>query len=130
MTPEGQVTTLAGSGTQGHVNGIGTAVSFHTPYDLALDASGNLLVADASSRRIRRIEGVAPPPPPADPASSSSFFGDMAALLDYTSLADVTFAVGDERITAHRVVLAARSPYVSVHVLNPVLGLLHATIRS
>ena len=127
VTPEGQVTTLAGSGTQGHANGIGTAASFHRPRSLALDAAGNLLVADASGRRIRRIEAVAPPPPPADPASSSSFFGDMAALLDDTSLADVTFAVGDERITAHRNVLAARSPYVSVHLLNPVFGLLHAS---
>ena len=131
VTPEGQVTTLAGSGTQGRVNGIGTAASFHHPYSLALDASGNLLIADAANHRIRRIEAVASPPqPPADPASSSSFFGDMAALLDDTSLADVTFAVGDERITAHRVVLAARSPYVSVHVLNPALGLLHAFAAS
>jgi hypothetical protein len=96
-----------------------------------LDASGNLLIADADNHRIRRIEGAAPPPPPpADPASSSSFFGDMAALLDDTSLADVTFAVGDERITAHRNVLAARSPYVSVQLSNPALGLLHASAAS
>jgi hypothetical protein len=129
VTPEGQVTTIAGSGTTGHADGIGTAASFHTTYGLALHASGNLLVADTNNHRIRRIEAVAPPPPPADPASSSSFLGDMAALLDDASFADVTFAVGDERITAHRVVLAARSPYVSVHVFEPCLRPI-ARIRS
>ena len=127
VTPEGQVTTIAGSGTPGHADGIGTAASFNRAQGLALDASGNLLVADTLNNCIRRIEGVAPPPPPpADPASSSSFLGDMAALLDDASFADVTFAVGDERITAHRAHLAARSPYVRAHTSGrPILGLLH-----
>ena len=127
ISPEGSVTTLAGREDPGRADGIGTAASFNRAQGLALDASGNLLVADTLNNCIRRIEGVAPPPPPpADPASSSSFLGDMAALLDDASFADVTFAVGDERITAHRAHLAARSPYVRAHTSGrPILGLLH-----
>ena len=54
--------TLAGSGLEGHSDGIGTAASFLFPMGVALDASGNLLVADTDNHRIRRIEGVVPPP--------------------------------------------------------------------
>jgi len=44
ITPE--VTTLAGSGSQGSANGTGTAASFYNPYGVAVDGSGNVYVAD------------------------------------------------------------------------------------
>ncbi len=46
VTPEGMVTTLAGSGRPGHANGIGTAASFFDPEGLAVDSSGNVYVGD------------------------------------------------------------------------------------
>jgi hypothetical protein len=49
------VTTLAGSGTAGSTNGIGTAALFNNPIGLALDSSGNLLVGDFGSNQIRQI---------------------------------------------------------------------------
>ena len=52
----GNVTTLAGSGTQGSANGLGTAASFNKPRGVTVDASGIVYVADSSNNLIRRID--------------------------------------------------------------------------
>jgi sugar lactone lactonase YvrE len=51
----GQVSTVAGTGSSGSANGIGTNASFNSPSGIALDGSGNLYVADKSNHRIRKI---------------------------------------------------------------------------
>lgn len=51
----GQVETFAGSDEPGLTDGVGTSAKFESPTGLALDAQGNLYVADFSSSRIRRI---------------------------------------------------------------------------
>ena len=52
----GIVTTLAGSaGSTGSVNGIGNAARFNNPRGVAVDASGNVFVADYSNHVIRKI---------------------------------------------------------------------------
>jgi len=53
VTPGGVVTTIAGSGTAGHADGVGAAASFNAPAAVALDASGNLYVAE--NTLIRKI---------------------------------------------------------------------------
>ena len=55
ITPEGVVTTFAGSGSQGSTDGVGTAASFYYPYDVQVDSSDNLYVADTGNNKIRKI---------------------------------------------------------------------------
>jgi sugar lactone lactonase YvrE len=55
ISPAGMVTTLAGSGSQGSINATGTYASFFQPTGVAVDASGNVYVADNGNHLIREI---------------------------------------------------------------------------
>jgi sugar lactone lactonase YvrE len=55
ISPAGVVTTMAGSGLQGSANGIGGAASFYQPTGVAVDASGNVYVAENGNDLIREI---------------------------------------------------------------------------
>jgi sugar lactone lactonase YvrE len=60
VTPQGVVTTLAGSGSAGFVDASGVAASFNFPRGIALGPDGNIYVADTDNHRIRKVtpEGV------------------------------------------------------------------------
>jgi len=55
ITPDGVVTTIAGTGTAGSANGVGTAASFNGPAGITIDASGNLYIGDSNNNLIRKI---------------------------------------------------------------------------
>ena len=49
MVCAGEVTTLAGSGTAGWLDGVGTASRFSSPWDVSVDFNGAVFVADRSN---------------------------------------------------------------------------------
>ncbi|HEX7764187.1 MAG TPA: hypothetical protein VF433_11330, partial [Cellvibrio sp.] len=51
----GVVTTLAGSGSRGSTNGVGTAAMFSSPIGIATDGT-HLYVADTGNHKIRKVE--------------------------------------------------------------------------
>jgi sugar lactone lactonase YvrE len=55
ITSAGVVTVFAGDGFLGSVDGTGRAARFMNPYGVAVDADGNLFVADSNNHTIRRI---------------------------------------------------------------------------
>lgn len=54
--PGGSVTTLAGAaGTGGYVDAVNSAARFNTPRGIAVDAAGNVYVADSGNFLVRKI---------------------------------------------------------------------------
>ncbi len=52
----GNVTTLAGTGEPGFLDGPGSQAKFYQPYGVCVDSNGNIYVADYVNERIRRID--------------------------------------------------------------------------
>jgi len=55
ITAAGVVSTIAGTGAQGSVDGAGATATFTVPWGIALDASGNLYVVDWKNSKIRKL---------------------------------------------------------------------------
>ncbi|HTE12028.1 MAG TPA: PA14 domain-containing protein, partial [Chitinophagaceae bacterium] len=55
ISPGGIVSTLAGNGTAGNQDGIGTAARFNGPQGIAVDMAANVYVADTYNQSIRKI---------------------------------------------------------------------------
>jgi sugar lactone lactonase YvrE len=90
VTPAGVVTTIAGSpGVRGSSDGVGLAAFFNYPFGIAVDAAGNVFVADQWNHTIRRITpsgvvttlaGVAGQPGGADGVGSAARFAAPSGL--------------------------------------------------
>jgi DNA-binding beta-propeller fold protein YncE len=55
ITPQGHVSTLAGTGKEGDRDGEGTIAQFKCSCEVAVDGDGNIIVADCYNDRIRKI---------------------------------------------------------------------------
>jgi streptogramin lyase len=74
----GVITTVAGSGTFGFSGdgGPATAANLSGPFGVAVDAAGNVLIADRSNQRIRRVDAVTGVITTAAGNGASGFSGD------------------------------------------------------
>ncbi|HXB39478.1 MAG TPA: T9SS type A sorting domain-containing protein [Bacteroidia bacterium] len=60
INTSGTITTVAGTGTAGYSgdSGLATSATLSSPWDIDVDASNNLYIADASNNVIRRVDGI------------------------------------------------------------------------
>jgi gliding motility-associated-like protein len=56
VTPAGLTSVFAGTGNRGFFDGKGTAASFNQPTFIAIDVTGNMIVADGGNSIIRKIK--------------------------------------------------------------------------
>jgi hypothetical protein len=111
VNPDGTLTTVAGTGKEGFSgdNGPATAARLSTPTGLALDAAGNLYVAEYGNSRIRRVSPdgtiitVAGGGKPADrvgdggPATAASLAGPSGLTMDITGSLLIAERIGRVR---------------------------------
>ena len=55
ISPLGNVTTLAGNGSNAFADGVGLAAFFNCPYGVAVDSNGSIYVGDEGNSKIRKI---------------------------------------------------------------------------
>ena len=108
ITPAGVVTTLAGSGSAGNYDGIGSLASFNYSSGVAVDSSGSVYVADSSNHKIRK--GVSPLAQTISfPSIGDKMFGDapFSVSASASSGLPVTYAIvsGSATISGNTITL-------------------------
>ncbi|WP_081670981.1 T9SS type A sorting domain-containing protein [Sporocytophaga myxococcoides] len=86
ITPQGIVSTLAGSGFSGYLDGTGSEAMFNTPWGLALDKDGNIFVAEFGGRKVRKVtpEGIVTTVAKSPPVGVQTFYQSTALVVDNT----------------------------------------------
>ena len=116
IAPNGTVTTLAGTGVRGHVDGAGAAAQFGRLHSVAVDGDGGVVITDGGRLRLLAA-GLRPVPsrpgaaPRLPPSKRRRFSDDLGRLLMDAPFADVTFIVEGSEVLAHRSFLSAASLY-------------------
>ena len=84
IAPDGTISTVAGSGYEGYYGDGGPAInaSFNWPDGLAVDARGNLFIADSYNHRIRQVSPDGVIKTIAGGTERAGYSGDGAAALD------------------------------------------------
>ncbi len=131
-SPVGTVSTIAGSGTAGYLDGAGTSAQFNVPRGLVFAPDGTLFVADTGNHRIRKVTTSGTVSTAAgsgtqgdlDGAASSAQFRSPEALL---RAADGTVYISE--VMGHRIRKLSPGGNVSIFVGSPTAqtGLLDGT---
>lgn len=81
VTPSGTIRTIAGNGSAGYTgdNGPATAADLNDPSGVAVDAVGNVYIADTSNNVIRRVQGPDTPGTGESQGEITTIAGDYAA---------------------------------------------------
>jgi sugar lactone lactonase YvrE len=83
ITSTGTVTVLAGDGTAGYADGVGSAARFYSPQGIAADAQGNVYVADRNNDRIRKITPAGVVTTFAGTGTAGAYVGDAATVAQF-----------------------------------------------
>jgi Concanavalin A-like lectin/glucanases superfamily/Secretion system C-terminal sorting domain/NHL repeat len=124
ITPAGVVTTFAG-GTEGYLDGIGTAARFNNGIQgIAIDNSGNLFVADTYNYRIRKITPAANVTTFAGTGGFGSVDGDVS-VATFSEITGIAYDkihnriyVADNRNNRIRKILLPQAPTVTYGLLT------------
>ena len=134
----GAVTTFAGDGTSGYLDGTGTAARFNQPRGLAVDGSGNLYVGDMGNSCIRVVaiaSGAVTTLAGTGVAGSNDGIGTAAAFdsmrgVALDGLGDL-YVADTQNSTVRKIVLATKQVTTiagMTHVQNQQLGPLPSTL--
>ena len=95
LDPQGDLTTVVGTGGQGFSGDAGpaTQAQLDSPRALALDPAGNLFVADSHNQRIRRVDAVTQTITTIAGTGVSGFSGDNAPALSARLASPLALAV-------------------------------------
>ena len=106
VTPQGEVSTIAGDGTAGYVDGVAAQARFNGPIGVAVDANGNVFVADTYNDRVRKISpdgqvstvAGAGTPGYADGAGNSALFDTPCGVIAMTDGSLIVADTGNDRL--------------------------------
>jgi PKD repeat protein len=125
IAPDGNVSTLAGSGVKSYANGAGTKAKFWDPQGVAIDAAGNVYVTDYEVVRkitaagdVSTIAGSAGVPGSTDGTATARFNSPTGIAVD---AAGIVYVADTQNSTVRRIdtsgnvtTLAGKAGYVGV----------------
>jgi hypothetical protein len=88
--PQGRVSTIAGGGGSGFLDGTGKAARFNNPQDIVLDRSRNIYVADTGNHAIRKITPSGVVTTYAGTGASSPFRDGLVTVATFSSPKSIT----------------------------------------
>ena len=89
----GAVSTLAGDGTAGFADGVGTSARFNFPVGVTVALDGTLYVADAANHRIRRIDPATAAVSTLAGNGAAGFHDEVGAFARFAAPSGVTVAL-------------------------------------